>query len=195
MIDAEGYLAVITHRMMRVRAQLYRTQIGPVVALVGNMYDGMALSQLHFCVVAAALPEVNGFIVNDFARHAQQHANAATTGVRGFGTAVITLPGLISPVVRPDAVAAATAKPSAALGGETRPVVVDLTTNQVHLFTGTKLTGLALQGAIRSRAQATYPLPAAALAELPTLPQLLPLPGPQTGPPAPPPPPPQFPRR
>lgn len=180
MIDGEGYLAVVTHRLLRVRAQVYRAQVGPVTALVGNMYDGAgAISQLHFCVVAAVLPEVTGFMVNDFARHAQQHANAATTGVRGFGTAVITLPGLISPVVRPDAVAAALAKPSAALGGETRPVVVDLTTNQVHLFTGTKFTGLALQGAIKSRAQASYPLPAAALAELPTLPPLPPPPPPR----------------
>jgi hypothetical protein len=188
MIDIDGYLAVVAHRMMRVRAQLYRTQIGPVTALVGNMYDGAgAISQMHFCVVAVGVAEVNGFIVRDFAQRAQQHANAATTGVRGFGTAVITLPGLISPVVRPDAVAAATAKPGAALGGETRPVVVDLTTNQVHMFTGTKLTGLALQGAIRSRAQASYPLPAAALAELPTLPPLPALPGPQPGPPGPPP--------
>jgi hypothetical protein len=191
MIDVEGYLAVVAHRLLRVRAQVYRAQIGPVTALVGNMYDGLgAISQMHFCVVAAAVPEVNGFIVRDFAQRAQQHANATTTGVRGFGTAVITLPGLISPLVRPDAVAAATAKPGAALGGETRPVVVDLTTNQVHLFTGTKLTGLVLQGAIKSRAQASYPLPAAALAELPHLPPLPPLPGgQQAGPPAPPPPP------
>ena len=190
MINAEGYLAVVAHRLLRVRGQVYRSQVGPFPALVGNMYDGMALSQLHFCVVAAAVPEVTGPMVRDFALWAQQHANAATTGVRGFGTAVITLPGLISPLVRPDAVAAATAKPSAALGGETRPVVVDLTTNQVHLFTGTKLVGLALQGAIKARAQASYPLPAAALAELPTLPPLPPLPGPQTGPPPPPGPPP-----
>lgn len=155
-------------RVVRVNAQSYQAQVGPMNAFVANMYDGAGaiMGQVHFCLVAASFPEVNAYIVGDFSRHATQHANHATNGVRGLGTAVITLVGLVSPVVRPDAIAAATAKPGSSLGGETRPVVVDLATGQVHMFTGTKFVGMALQGMIKGRAQASFPPPPQAEQEL-----------------------------
>ncbi|WP_163511304.1 hypothetical protein [Fodinicola acaciae] len=161
MLTGEEYLQAVAMRVARVNAQGYQAQVGPMNAFVANMYDGAGavMGQVHFCLVAASFPEVNAFIVGDFSQHAAQHAHQATNGVRGLGTAVITLVGLVSPVVRPDAVAAATAKPKNVWGGEIRPVVVDLSSGQVHMFTGTKFYGMALQGMIKGRAQASFPPP------------------------------------
>jgi hypothetical protein len=167
-LSGEDYLSAVAIRAGRIKSQLYTAPVGPITAMVANMYAGAGavLGQMHFCLVAATFQEVNAFIVKDFSSHAAQHASQVTTGVKGMGTAVITLVGLVSPVVHPDAIPVAKAKPGLQWGGETRPVVVDLSTGQVHMFTGTKLYGLVLQRAIRSRAQAMFPPPAEAELEL-----------------------------
>ncbi len=166
MLTNDAYLAAVAQRIQFGRGQLYQAQIGPLTALVGNIFDGVGpMGQMHTCVIAAGLPEVNGFIVQDFALRASQHAAQATTGIKGFGTAVVTLVGLVSPVVRPDAVPVAVRKPAMEWGGSTRPVVVDLTTGQIHTFTGTQLNGWMLQGAIRSKTQMMFPPPGQVFAE------------------------------
>ncbi|GAA1720841.1 hypothetical protein GCM10009765_81360 [Fodinicola feengrottensis] len=168
MLSGEDYLSAVAIRASRNKGKLYTAPIGPINAMVANMYAGAgaALGQIHFCLVAATVPEINAFVVKDFSSHAAQHARQATNGVKGMGTLIVTLAGLVSPVVQPDAIPAATAKPELDFGAEKRPVVVDLSTGQVHMFTGTKFVGLVMQRAIRKRAQMLFPPPAEAEADL-----------------------------
>lgn len=166
MLSTYDYMSVVAYRIQSDGGQVIQAQIGPLQAWAGQIYKGAGpISQIHYCVVVAGLNEVNGFVVDDFSRQATQYANHTTNGIRGFGTAVVTLVGLVAPVVHPDAVQAATASPRADMGGTTRPVVVDLTSGQVSMFTGTQLLGLALQGMIKSKAQSLFPPPAAVEAE------------------------------
>jgi len=110
---------------------------------------------------------VNGFVVRDFTAHAEQFATRTTKGVLGLGTALLTVVSFVSHQVSPDAVAAATAKPSIQFSATTRLVVVDLRAGQLHTFTGTPIWGFAMSRAIKRKVRETFPPPAEALAELP----------------------------
>ncbi|WP_163509775.1 hypothetical protein [Fodinicola acaciae] len=214
MLTGEDYLDVVAIRAMRVRSPIFRTQIGPMRALVFTMADQGGLTRFEFCMVAAAFDEVNGFIVHDFTQRASAYARSHAAGVVGFTTTVVTLVCLASPVVRPDAIQVAMTEPRFQFAGETRPLVVDLTTGQRHLFLGSKAYGFAglwtpaFQSTITGRADAVFPLPAVAEPELranprpevpdaPQPPQYAPPPPQQVAPPpqqyAPPPPQPQYP--
>jgi hypothetical protein len=99
--------------------------------------------------------------------------------------------------VYPDAAQAASAKTSNQFGGETRMVAVDLTAGQTYAFTGGKMWGAAMHGAIRARLTYCFPQPAEVYQQLQwqqaQQPQVPPPPGwqqqpPMAAPPVPPPP-------
>jgi hypothetical protein len=167
-MDPNAYLSVVAQRIRANHGNVQQAQVGPVPALVGDVYSSSlaAMGNLRLCVVAAALPEVNAFVVRDFALHASQFATRTTQGTLGFGTALLTVVGFVSHRVAPDAVAAATAKPGMQFAATTRPVVVDLTSGQLHTFTGTQLWGLAMQNTFKRKVFETFPMPAEAFAIL-----------------------------
>lgn len=176
-LTGADYLDVVAIRAMQLRGRVFRTQVGPMSAIVCTLVEQIALNRMEYCVVAASFDELNGFIVGDFARHAAAYARSQAAGLVGFTTSVITLVGLASPIVRPDAAAVATADPKFQFSGETRPVAVDLTTGARHFFSGTKAYGFAglltplIQGGIRTKAQTVFPFPAEAERDLMTYPR------------------------
>jgi hypothetical protein len=167
-MDPNAYLSVVAQRIRAAHGTVGQAPVGPVQAFVGDAYSSSvaAMGKLRLCVVAVTLPEVNGFAVRDFSAHASQFAAQTTRGTLGFGTALLTVVGLVSHRVTPDAVAVATAKPGIEFASTTRPVVVDLGSGQLHMYTGTQLWGLAMQNMIKRKIRETFPTPAEALAEL-----------------------------
>jgi hypothetical protein len=167
-MDPHAYLSVVAQRIRGNHGTVQQAQVGPVQAMVGDVYSSSlaAMGNLRLCVVAAALPEVNGFVVRDLGAHASQFATRTTQGTLGFGTALLTVVGLVSHRVMPDAVAAATAKPGIQFAASTRPVVVDLAAGGLHTFTGTQLWGMAMQNMFKRKVFETFPTPAEAFAIL-----------------------------
>ena len=167
-MDPNAYLSVVAQRVRMAHGNVQQAQVGPVQALVGDVYSSSlaAMGNLRLCVVAAAFAEVNAFVVRDFGAHASQFATRTTHGTLGFGTALLTVVGFVSPRVTPDAAAAAAAKPGVQFAASTRPVVVDLTSGQLHTFTGTQLWGLAMQNTFKQKVRETFPTPAEAFAQL-----------------------------
>jgi hypothetical protein len=167
-MDPNAYLAVVAQRVQYARGTVQQVQVGPLSAMVGDIYQPAlaAMGNLRVCVVAASVDEVNGFVVNDFVAHASQFATRTTRGTLGFGAALLTLVGLVSHRVTPDAVAVATAKPGIQFAATSRPVVVDLASGQLHTFTGTQLWGLAMQNTFRQKAREMFPAPAEAYAQM-----------------------------
>lgn len=150
MIDAEAYIATVVSWMRFWDAKVYEEQIGPQWATAGQFYDTLLLNsgsgaftvQVHYCVALAALGSVDSpFAVQDFTRHVHAHAYETTRGTPGSGTLEVAIAGLVSPLVHATAAAAATATPPTVQSGTDRPVIVDLTTGQVHTHTGTRLGG------------------------------------------------------
>lgn len=208
MIDADTYLNAFAQRAQAQRARVQPAQVGPLQALVVDSYDSLGLSEVRYCVIAAAVPEVNAFIVGDFTRHGVQWASGTVRGVKGITTSIITIVGLVSPRVAPDAVAAATSKPSMEFAGAHRSVVVDLTNNAVHAYTGSSFREFAVASNIKTKLNSLF-LPPAQMAQFTQgpgpqgpYPPGPPGPGPQGGfppgpppgqaPPPPPPPPPGY---
>lgn len=168
MLSAEQYFAAMRYQVNVTGGQWHEAQIGPLQALVGLHYDDQGLGgQILFVVVAARLDDVTGFAVRDFAARATQYANVNVPGPRGLGTYRIAIPGLIGYRVADDARAMVTQKPSGLFGGETRPVVVDLTSGAVLMYTGTRLHGWAQQTYIKNRIMRSFPPPAQVLASPP----------------------------
>jgi hypothetical protein len=167
-MDPNAYLSVVAQRIRGSHGNVQQAQVGPVQAMVGDVYSSslVAMGNLRLCVVAVALPEVTGFVVRDLGAHASQFATRTTQGTLGFGTALLTVVGLISHRVTPDAAAAANAKPGIQFAASTRPVVVDLTTGALHTYTGTQLWGLAMQNTFKRKVAETFPTPAEAYAIL-----------------------------
>jgi len=152
-MDAETYIAAVTDWLRFWDAKVYEERIGPQPATVGQFYDRLLVSagsgaytvQVHYCVALTVLGSVDApFAVHDFTRHVNAHAYATTRGTPGTGTLEVAIAGLISPLVHATAAAAATAAPNTTQSGTDRPVVVDLTTGQVHTHTGTRLGGAGL---------------------------------------------------
>lgn len=160
MIDAQTYINALAQRAQLQRARLQNAQVGPLPALIVDSYESFGLSEARFCVIVAAVPEVNGFIVGDFTRQGVRWASSTTNGVKGFTTSVMTIVGLVSARVAPDAVAAATAKPSAEFSGAHRSVVVDLTGNAVHSYTGSSFREFAVADTIKRKVSTLFLPPA-----------------------------------
>lgn len=160
MIDVDTYINAAAHRARQTGGRLYPAQVGPLRALVADIYDSVGLGQLRYCVVIAGVGEVSAFMVGDFARHAISYAGGTTRGVKGFGTTVVTIAALVSPMVDPNAGATASAAPSKEWAGANRPVVVDVTHGAVHTFTGTQLWGFAMHGTINAKVRRLFPTPA-----------------------------------
>jgi hypothetical protein len=162
MIEADVYVRAVIARIERARGQIRQTRVGPLDAVVGDFYEGSVIAQghIHFTAVVAPLVEVTAHAVTDFTQHAAQLAIRTTLPVPGGRTEIITFAGLVSHRVRPDAVAAAVAKPPLLAVGTSRPVVVDLSTGLVHSFTGTRFIGWALQDMIKAKVRELFPLPA-----------------------------------
>jgi NAD(P)H-hydrate repair Nnr-like enzyme with NAD(P)H-hydrate epimerase domain len=80
----------------------------------------------------------------------------------GWTAASVVIAGLVGHHVHPDAAQAASAKTSNQFGGETRMVAVDLTAGQTYAFTGGKVWGAAMHGAIRAKLTFCFPPPAEA---------------------------------
>jgi hypothetical protein len=169
MIDADTYVSAVVRRLEQACGQVRRARVGPVDSMIGDFYEGslIARGHIHFTVVIAPLATVNGHAVRDFARHVHQWAIRSTHQVPGGRTEVVNFAALVSPQVHPDAVSAAVAKPPLQAVGTTRPVVIDLTTGQVHTFTGTRFLGWALQDTIRAKRHLFLPPPAELAGHLP----------------------------
>jgi hypothetical protein len=165
-MDPNAYLSVVAQRIQALRGTVQQAQVGPMQALVGDVYSSSlaAMGNLRLCVVAAAFSHVNAFVVRDFSMHANQFAMRTTRGTLGFGTALLTVVGFATQSVAPDGAAIANAKPDMQFAATTRPVVVDLASGQLHTFTGTQLWGLAMQGTFRQKVRETFPTPAEAFA-------------------------------
>lgn len=164
MIDADSYLNALAHRAQAQRARLQNAQVGPLQALVVDSYESFGLSEVRFCVIVAAVPEVNAFIVGDFTRHGVTWASGTVHGVKGVTTSIITIVGLVSPRVAPDAVSAATSKPSMEFSGAHRSVVVDLTGNAVHAYTGSSFREFAISNGIKQKLSTLF-LPPSQIAQ------------------------------
>lgn len=168
MIDPNTYISVVAQRVQMARGTVQQAQVGPVTALVGDVYSSSlaAMGNLRLCVIAAVFPEVNGFVVRDFGAHAGQFATRTTRGTLGFGTALLTVVGFVTTRVTPDAVPAATAKPGMQFAQTTRPVVVDVASGALHTFTGTQLWGLAMQNTFKHKVREMFPTPAEVFAQV-----------------------------
>ena len=153
-VDAETYIATIVDWLRFWDAKVYQERVGPQPATVGHLYDlvridageGTHTVQAHYCVALASLGSVDTpFVVHDFTRHVHAHAYQTTRGTPGSGTVELAIAVLVSPLVHATAAAAATAPPpGSSQFGTDRPVVVDVTTGQVHTNTGTRHTGAHL---------------------------------------------------
>ncbi|GAA0898399.1 hypothetical protein [Virgisporangium aurantiacum] len=172
MIEVETYLAAVAQRIERAGGQVRRERIGPVEAMLGDVYEASAIARGHirFTAVVAPLATVTAFAVRDFITHVHQWSLRTTHQVPGGRTEIINFAGLVSHDVQPDAVATAADKPPLQGVGSTRPVVIDLAQGQVQTFTGTRLLGMALQGTIRAKQQFLYPHPAELAAHRPPSP-------------------------
>lgn len=193
MIDAQTYLNAFAQRAQAQRARVQPAQVGPLQALVADSYESMGLGEVRYCVIAAAVPEVNGFIVGDFTRHGVAWASGTLRGAKGFGSSVITIVGLVAERVAPDAVAAATAKPSMEFSGAHRSVVVDLANNAVHAYTSSSWREVGVASNIKTKMNSLFLPPAQMTRPGPGFPPGPPPPSPQGPPPGPPGPPPQGP--
>jgi hypothetical protein len=167
-MDPNAYISVVAQRVQMARGTVQQAQVGPMPALVGDVYSSSlaAMGNLRLCVVAAVFSEVNAFVVRDFGAHAGQFATRTTQGTLGFGTALLTVVGFVTNRVTPDGIQAATSKPGMQFAQTTRPVVVDLATGALHTFTGTQLWGLAMQNTFKQKVRETFPTPAEAFAQL-----------------------------
>ena len=190
MIDGQTYLNAFAQRAQAQRCQVRPAQVGPLQALVADSYDSLGLGEVRYCAIAAAVPEVNGFIVGDFTRHGVTWVSRTLSGLKGFGSSTITIVGLVSPNVAPDAVSAATAKPSFEYAGAHRSVVVDLTHNVVHAYLGSSIREFGVAGNIKIKMTSLFLPPAQITQPGPGFPgyQAGPPPGPQGPPPQGPPP-------
>lgn len=166
MITADQYVEAVHRRLRHSSAHLSQEQVGPLWALVGHVYQRANLGRQHICVVAAIASHVPPGLVTEFAKNVQDLADATTHGKRGFGASVLAVAGLVTGEVHPGARLLATKPPSSRIGGETRPVIVDVVTGNVHTFTGTKFVGLASQGLFKRQVAQYFPAPAAVQDEL-----------------------------
>lgn len=162
----EQYLKVVAERVQSSGGRVAEVQMGPVTAIVGLFTESVMMSTMNYAVVAAPSPEIHAGSLHQFTGLAVQQARANVIGTVGWTAASVTIAGLIGNRVYPDAVQAATAKPSNQFGGETRMVAVDLSGGAVHTFRGTKLWGAALQGSINARVTHAFPQPAEVYAQL-----------------------------
>ncbi|MCR6486171.1 hypothetical protein M8542_25415 [Amycolatopsis sp. OK19-0408] len=162
MLTPEQYLGVVAERVQRSGGRLNSVQIGPATAVVGLFTESVMLTTMNYCVVAAPVPEVSAAALYDFTGRATQHARANMVGTMGWTAGSVVIAGLVSPTVYPDAAQAASAKTSNQFGGETRMVAVDLTAGQAYAFTGGKMWGAAMHGAIRAKLTFCFPPPAEA---------------------------------
>ena len=165
MIDADTYIHAFVRRATAQRGRVFPDRVGPLQAMVCDSYESMGLSEVRYCVIIAAVPEVNAFIVGDFTRQGVQYASNTVAGVKGLSTTVITLVGLVSARVAPDAAAAANAKPSMEFAGAHRSVVVDVTSGAVHAYTGSSFREWAVSSSIKTKMHSLFPPPAEVAAE------------------------------
>lgn len=162
MLTPEQYLGVVAERVQRSGGRLNSVQIGPATAVVGLFTESVMLTTMNYCVVAAPVPDVSAAALYDFTARATQHARANMIGTMGWTAGSVVIAGLVGPTVYPDAAQAASAKTSNQFGGETRMVAVDLTAGQTYAFTGGKMWGAAMHGAIRAKLTFCFPQPAEA---------------------------------
>lgn len=175
MPDADTYVKTVVERLRFWDARVYDAQIGPLQSTVGHLYDTIAVArhqrehrievynlQVHFCVVIAQLPSVDSaFVVDDFAARVSEHAYATTKGSPGVGTVEVAIAGLISPLVHQTA-----ARQADALSiynravGIRRAVVVDLSSNWVHVNLPGGGRGQGPAEATNQRIRRLFPLPA-----------------------------------
>lgn len=143
MIDAETYIGTVVDWLRFWDAKVYVDRVGPQPATVGHLYDltvaadggGRHTEQVHFCVAMISLSSVDSpFVVHDFTRHVNAHAHETSRGTPGSGTIEVAIAGIISPLVHATAATAATVAPASSVAGVDLPVVVDLSTGQVHTY-------------------------------------------------------------
>ena len=160
MIDGRTYINALAQRAQAQRSRVNNAQVGPLQALIVDSYESLGLSEVRYCVIVASVPEVNAVIVGDVTRCGVSWASGTANGVKGFSTSIITIVGLVSPRVAPDAVSAATAKPSMEWAGAHRSVVVDLANNAVHAYTGTGFREWAVASGIKAKLNTLFLPPA-----------------------------------
>ncbi len=160
LLTPEQYLGAVAERIQRSGGNLGSVPIGPAVAVAGLFAESVMLSTMNYCVIAAPVPEVSAAALYDFTGRATQYARANLVGTMGWTAASVVIAGLVGRHVHPDAAQAASAKTSNQFGGETRMVAVDLTAGQTYAFTGGKVWGAAMHGAIRAKLTFCFPQPA-----------------------------------
>lgn len=172
MMEADTYLAAVALRIEQAGGRVQRARIGPVEAMLGDLFQASVVARGHirFTAVTAPLTTVTAFVVRDFIDHVHQWSLRTTHRTPGGRTEIVNFAGLVSHDVHPDAMAIAAHKPPVQGVGSTRPVVVDLAQGQVYTYTGTPLLGMALQNTIRAKQRFLYPHPAGFRAQHPPLP-------------------------
>ena len=174
MIDAETYIATVADWIRFWDGKVYDARVGPQPATVGHLYDQFVTNagselvtrQMHTCVVMAPLQSVDtDFAVHDFMGHVSAHAYATSRGLPGLGTVEVAIAALVSPLVHASAAAAANGPPPPTRWGMNRPVVVDLTTGDVHanVHGGSSFFAVAnanLAPAANLRVRRLFPFPA-----------------------------------
>ncbi len=164
-LTPEQYLQVVAERVVRSGGRLNTVQIGPVTCAVGLFTESIMLSTMNYCVVAGAYPEIDAATLQQFTGMATQHARANVQGTIGWTAASVVICGLVGRV-HPDAAQLASAKTSNQFGGETRMVAVDPQAGATYAFTGGKLWGAAMHGAIRAKLTFCFPQPGEALQQV-----------------------------
>lgn len=160
MLTADEYLDLVAQRIQRSGGQLRRAPMGQVNAVVGLFAENAVMSMMNYAIVAAPAaptPRVTGLALHQFSGQAMQVARANMVGVMGLTATSVTIAGLVGTQVTPDGIQVALAKPANQFGAETRLVAVDLTAGAVHTFTGTRVWGYAVQGAINAKIAFCFP--------------------------------------
>jgi hypothetical protein len=131
--------------------------------LIGYRGNFKAATKMHTFVVAVPRDQVDAEAVRAFTGVAVDLAKQRKGEWRGAQSGVLVMPVLVSERAAPD-VAGLMKKPFRLnMGGFAaiaQPVVVDLGTNSVHTFRGTRWWGLAYNGLIRKKLALYAPDPA-----------------------------------
>ena len=163
-MSVDRYLDAVRARLVDDGCAVTTENLAHRRVLVGYKAHFKALTKMHVFTVVGGADRVDEPDVRQFTEAAANLAKSRKGQWRGAQSGVLVLPVLVTPAVDPGAVALMGKPYRLNLGGfaaMAQPVVVDVTSGEVHTFRGTRLWGFAYNGLIRKRIARYLPEPAA----------------------------------
>lgn len=160
-MEPDAYLKLVSTQLEKDGNQVSTMQLKDYTALVGYQSKfkwSWFATKLHLFTIFISIPELNSSLYNDALQQALDYGLQMKGKLRGMQVGVAVLPVIVTQAVDTETQQLAESRPNKHYAAIITPAVIDITSNQLHTYTGKIIWGSAYTKWLRERLHASIPI-------------------------------------